>query len=121
MAHKQSRTTGLHVRIEPHHSVTRWVRQGAHDTRYDAEAAALRDWAKEFMGFLRDHRSQDVVGIEVVEEKSDVCSDCGRAWKPCAVDTDEKEFPPYCAWCGADVTTVDNAGRESRNSNEVGK
>lgn len=107
MASKVSRIVDLHVRIEPHHSVTRWVFPRTDETRFDAEARALREWAKEFMGFLRDHRSQDVVSVDVIEERDDLCSACGRKWEVSDEDGEGNKCAPFCANCGEEVDAVE--------------
>ena len=57
----------------------------------------LNKWAKDFHNFLRDHRSQDLVQLNIVRDESDVCSACNALWEPIADDDGQ----PYCANCGA--------------------
>lgn len=59
----------------------------------------LQDAVREFTDFLRDHRSQDIVDMGVVEVTEEVCSICGDKWEP--ADDDEGT---YCACCGARVS-----------------
>ena len=60
--------------------------------------AALRAWVREFEDFIRDHRSQDAVLLDVEEERKDLCSLCGKEW-----ETMEEEGKTLCANCGAEV------------------
>ena len=56
------------------------------------------EWVKDFNNFLRDHRSQDVNDIQVIIDKRDVCSKCGKEW-----ETYEDEGKTCCAYCGERV------------------
>lgn len=38
-------------------------------------------WVKEFHDFIRDHRSQDPVNLNVERIFKDVCSFCGSEWE----------------------------------------
>ncbi len=58
----------------------------------------LEDKCKDFEEFLRDHRSQDVVSLEVVYERATLCSRCHERWEP-AIDDETGET--FCARCGA--------------------
>ena len=66
-------------------------------------ARRLEASVKEFHDFLRDHRSQDMVKLEVVRKISDICSNCKN----------EKEifYEPsgaaFCAHCGAVIPEED--------------
>lgn len=55
---------------------------------------------KDFHDFLRDHRSQDMVRLSVVEERKNLCSVCKREW-----ETFEAKGKVICANCGAEVET----------------
>lgn len=44
-------------------------------------AKAMSNWANEFKEFIRDHRSQSDVGIEVEEIFKDLCSHCEREYE----------------------------------------
>lgn len=48
-------------------------------------------WVKEFHDFIRDHRSQDPVCLNVIREHEDQCSFCGYTW-----DTDDNGCPLCC-------------------------
>ena len=52
---------------------------------------------REFEEFLRDHRSQDVVSLEVIRETADICSHCKSPWE--TYEDDDKTI--HCASCGA--------------------
>ena len=45
------------------------------------KARRLEEWCREFEEFVRDHRSQDAVGLTVEREYQDQCSFCGREWE----------------------------------------
>jgi hypothetical protein len=67
----------------------------------EEEAKALERACKEFVDFLRDHRSQDLVTLDVVREYENQCSVCQEKWE-IAYD-EENDNKPYCANCGADL------------------
>lgn len=56
----------------------------------------LNEQCKEFVDFLRDHRSQDWIQLTVVRDENDLCSVCREAWEPW---TENGET--WCAHCGA--------------------
>ena len=68
--------------------------------RMDMEQVAkeYESWVKDFHEFIRDHRSQDPVDINVEREYQDVCSFCDYEWEedengcPCCCDEAIKEF-----------------------------
>ena len=68
-------------------------------------ARRLESAVKEFHDFLRDHRSQDMVKLEVVRKVADICSNCKN----------EKEVfyegsgAAYCAHCGALIPEKDTS------------
>ena len=78
---------GAHVLIEP--NISSWCRRSAED-----EAREFDSWCKEFMAFLKDHRSQDVNGVEVVREYEERCSLCEKTW-----ELDYEDWT--CSYCGA--------------------
>lgn len=67
--------TGIRVEIEPHRHVTRWCRTP------EDKARELKNWARDFEEFIRDHRSQDPVSLEVITDLQDQCSHCHREWE----------------------------------------
>lgn len=64
----------------------------------ESEAKALERAVKDFHGFLRDHRSQDLIVLEVQRKYKNLCSVCGEEWEPYKDEDDGKD---YCAGCGA--------------------
>ena len=64
-------------------------------------AKSLEEWAKELEEFIRDHRSQDSIGLNVVRDVQEVCSLCGRAWE--VMPSDDDCHYPTCAWCGEEA------------------
>ncbi len=54
---------------------------------------------KEFERFLNDHRSQDMVRLDVKRSYKDICSACGEHW-----ETDSDEMGLSCASCGARIS-----------------
>lgn len=61
-------------------------------------AKELERAVKEFHDFLRDHRSQDLVTLEVQRIRKDLCSACGNEWETDIVDGKE-----ICLQCEAEV------------------
>ena len=84
MCKKNTILSDVTISITP---TTRWWRR----LSMEEVAAEYESWVKEFKEFLRDHRSQDVISLDVVRVFSDHCSACGKPWEP-----DEGT----CAWCG---------------------
>ncbi len=64
----------------------------------------VRDWVKEFNEFIRDHRSQDDVVIEVIQDEKIVCSKCKESWEPTTNDWGDDEYSglgdEVCFCCG---------------------
>ena len=84
--------TDVHLEAYPPSYVGRYMRTP------EGRASELRQWVREFQDFLRDHRSQDLIGIDVVEDRDDICSSCRSVWETYTEDGVE-----YCASCGAVV------------------
>jgi hypothetical protein len=57
----------------------------------EARAKHLDQWAREFNSFIRDHRSQDDVTVNVTRVFGDICSHCKRDW-----ETDDDGLPVCC-------------------------
>lgn len=55
------------------------------------KAKQLEAWAKEFHDFIRDHRSQDPVYLNIEREYQDQCSFCSYVW-----EVDEDGCPLCC-------------------------
>lgn len=62
---------------------TRWCRT------LEERARELEHWARDFHEFIRDHRSQDPVSLNVERIYQDQCSHCHREWE-------EDEDGPLC-------------------------
>lgn len=58
----------------------------------EQSALEMEDWVKEFQEFIRDHRSQDPVRLNVERVYEDQCSFCGYKW-----ETDEHGEPLCCS------------------------
>ena len=71
-----------------------WTRRG--DTE-EAKAKDLERAVKDFHTFLRDHRSQDMVHLDVMRKYKDICSACSS--DEFRYDEESKEL--YCENCGA--------------------
>lgn len=82
------------VRVVLNHSRVVWYWQSL-----EQQAKALDSWARELQDFLRDHRSQDPVQINVDREYTDSCSRCKRPW-----ETYKEEGTTYCANCGVECS-----------------
>lgn len=61
----------------------------------------MQAWVKEIMAFIRDHRSQDQVHLDVERVTQDQCSECESEWETMIEDGVLK-----CASCGAEVEEV---------------
>ena len=70
----------------------RWI----HDVEKQAKALEAR--ARDFNEFIRDHRSQDDIRLEVERIYEDQCSNCGSPWEVLPAADGE---PECCAHCGA--------------------
>lgn len=80
--------TAVHVEIEPDQYTQR---QADHAPNYEKAAEILRTWAREIEAFFRDHRSQDINGLNVVVTYKWVCGFC----------EDETDTPTYPTCCDA--------------------
>lgn len=82
----------------------RVIAEFPHATRYlwdrteEGRAKALEGAVREFEEFLRDHRSQDVVNLDIDRVYQDQCSACGKEWEPYTEDGITS-----CVSCGATV------------------
>lgn len=64
----------------------------------EEKAKELENAAREFHAFIRDHRSQDRVALDVERVLQDQCEACGEAW-----ETMEDAGKTICASCGREV------------------
>jgi hypothetical protein len=85
----------VHLELDP----PNWIY--SYNNSVERRTQELRAWAKEFEGFIRDHRSRDAVSVNVIEERKDLCSVCGGEW-----ETYQEEGETFCACCGALVEEV---------------
>lgn len=81
-----------HVEAEMHQWWRRW------NVSPEEHAKHLEKTVKEFVDFLRDHRSQDMIELTVIRNKKDLCSACRNEW-----ETDTDENGTFCVHCGATV------------------
>lgn len=96
--HRVKVMTDIKIILEPYINVWRFE-TGTYLEIYERKA---KEWAKEFLEFYRDHRSQDKVDVSVVPEYKDKCSECEEDLEVIRFEADE-ETPEYsgCANCGA--------------------
>ena len=90
----------IDVRVEADLSGMLW-----HCNRYyyenpEEKAKDLEGAVREFVEFLRDHRSQDMISLDVQRIYQDVCSGCKEQWE---VERYEDDNKLHCANCGAEI------------------
>ena len=88
-------TTDIRV-IADMSAVTRWIRWDD----YPRIERALKDAVDEFNSFIRDHRSQDHVRLEVERTVQEQCSVCHAEWETMLDDNGTI----VCASCGGEAT-----------------
>ena len=81
---KQKVLVNVSVSCEPPYTVGRWCRT------MEDKAKQLEAWCREFEEFIRDHRSQDPIGLSVEREYQEQCSHCGSEWE------EDKDGPLCC-------------------------
>jgi len=92
----------VYVKIEPYtiwkqwENKERWLKEVRYETK---------EWLE---NFFRDHRSQDDITANVVEETEDRCSHCDDLWDPTRGYEESGEDPNklYCGGCGHEVTEL---------------
>ncbi|HET6456076.1 MAG TPA: hypothetical protein VFI02_16845 [Armatimonadota bacterium] len=89
----------------PHIREPYWIK-GAHE-RAEAYAQELERAVSDFDDFLRDHRSQDIVRLDVERDIKDVCSSCGEEWEEA-----KEDGVTYCASCGATLAKKKEEARQ---------
>ncbi len=72
---KQRVLVDLRIECEAPSHVGRWAKT------LERRAKELDNWVSEFEEFMRDHRSQDPVSLNVVRDYQDQCSFCGYEWE----------------------------------------
>jgi hypothetical protein len=75
----------LEIVCEPPQHVRYWW----HDLK--RQEKEMEYWVKEFHEFIRDHRSQDPVNLEVRRIYEDQCEFCKRVW-----EVDDEGCPVCC-------------------------
>lgn len=65
----------LSITCEPPSHIGRYAKT------LEDKAKQLEDWCKDFEWFMRDHRSQDPVSLNVERQYEEQCSYCGSAWE----------------------------------------
>jgi DNA-directed RNA polymerase subunit RPC12/RpoP len=112
--HKERKLVDCFVVVEPEH-IPYAARQDERE-----RLACLERWAKEFLGFIRDHRHQDVNSVEVRRVYETVCSGCGNSWEEAADGNGV-----FCAYCGEPIEHRDvrrsRASRPQRSTCGPGK
>ena len=88
------------IRVEADLSGMTWFSRPA---SLEEQAKVLERAVKEFEAFLRDHRSQDMVRLDVQRIYSDLCSNCGDVW-----ESDFYDGAIHCAACGAMLVETPN-------------
>ena len=86
------------VTVEADLSNMIWINKRLQYSDPERYAEALEKAVKEFRDFLRDHRSQDMITLDVNREYEEVCSVCREKW-----EEDKTENGKYCANCGAEI------------------
>lgn len=74
----------------------------------EQRAKELERAVKEFHDFLRDHRSQDMVILEVKRKYADLCSACGSDEFDVEFGDETTPTRVICAWCGAIIEDKSN-------------
>ena len=82
---KQKVLIDVKITCDPPGYVARW-----HKT-IEEQVKAIESWVKEFHDFIRDHRSQDPVSLDIERVYEDQCSFCGYRW-----ELDENGDPACC-------------------------
>jgi len=86
------------VKVEADLSGMLWYR---HYKSEEERARDLEQAVKDFDDFLRDHRSQDMISLDVVRVYKDLCSACGCEW-----ETWTENGETTCAGCGAQIEAL---------------
>ena len=108
LCHKINRISDVRIVCEPTSHVfrlTSWETPYGSDEYYKRLERGYREWIKEFHDFIRDHRSQDPVSLDVEIDREDICSRCFSSWEP---DEDGT-----CAHCGGKIEAKEGARHEN--------
>ena len=110
---KYNKTTGVTITVDPPRHLSSHLygrlKDGAWGRLlygtpewFSAYEEKLDEWAKEFQEFIRDHRSQDPVCMNVEREEAECCSACHEEYEA-MIDEDGHEA---CAYCGEKLEAV---------------
>jgi len=98
---KVNRVVDVRIICDPPSYIYSWAdwshKRGSPEWWAEVHKAALK-WVDEFCAFIRDHRSQDRVDLNVVKDEQAQCSRCGNEW-----GVFDDDGVTYCAHCGATV------------------
>jgi transposase len=89
LATKIKKLRDIHITLDPPQLWCGWG--------HPAYEKTLNSWARELEEFIRDHRSQDQISINIIRETYDTCSVCGREWEV----YNEDDGSIVCSNCGA--------------------
>uniref|UniRef100_A0A6M3JCH9 Uncharacterized protein n=1 Tax=viral metagenome TaxID=1070528 RepID=A0A6M3JCH9_9ZZZZ len=92
----------VNVTVEADLSAMMWYRR---TDNLEEKAKSLTRAVKDFEAFLRDHRSQDMVILDVQRKYADICSQCKEPW-----EEDSDEEGKFCAGCGARLIIGESNG-----------
>jgi hypothetical protein len=99
MATPEKRTTDVRIVCEMPRHICRNIGFGyGTDLYWEYIEKECNRWVRDFHDFIRDHRSQDPVVLDVERVTETVCSECGDKWEP--GDIDGKQC---CMSCGEEV------------------
>lgn len=102
------RTTAVRIECEPRHLLRYSPHQWGSEEYWRWAEQQAQEWCREFHDFMRDHRSQDAVSMNVVRDTEEVCSECGSKWDPTTLEGDTHIS---CAYCGVEAAP---AAKESQ-------
>jgi hypothetical protein len=78
--------TDVRIEIERPHIRGGWTMRNP-----EYLAREMEEWARDFEAFVRDHRSQDPVSLNIIRDYEDRCSHCGYDW-----EVDAEGCPECC-------------------------
>jgi len=98
---KVTRVVDVRIICDPPSYIYSWAdwshERGSPEWWAEVHKATLK-WVDEFCEFIRDHRSQDPVYLNVVKDEQAQCSRCGNEW-----EVFDDDGVTYCAHCEATV------------------
>lgn len=100
-AKKETRVIDLHITVDPPTVYTYFWKEPVGSPEYFKRLQReYESWAKDFMEFIRDHRSQDPVQLNVERVTEDICSNCHSEWEPYL---NEESGCLECVNCGKEI------------------